>query len=309
MASTKAKFAIVIASGLILATSVSVVVVERAILVQGKTENEWIKSIVYFGDDNQTKLWRSLGPRGIQMLVQAFKSPGTNRETRMCVAALLSQLGSDAKSAIAELISSIKTEKDDSVRAIELGYFEGPIESMDQKEKVLLFPELLRAMQSENWSVRNNALVLLQFYPNQTETVVPLIVKSLEDSEPPVRLMAVKALNKVDPQNTAKSEFVPVLLGCLTTLSDKYPGMANDAVNELGELHREPALVIPALIQILQSADVYTRQNSAFALGRFGGQAKSAAPALQKALEDSDANVRRQAAAALKRISSEAPAK
>ncbi|MGA2854272.1 MAG: HEAT repeat domain-containing protein, partial [Verrucomicrobiota bacterium] len=61
--------------------------------------------------------------------------------------------------------------------------------------------------------------------------------------------------------------------------------------------------------QILQnSAASYLRNNSAAALGRFGGQAKPAVSALQKALEDSDTDVRRQATAALKRINSGAAA-
>jgi hypothetical protein len=50
MAWTKVKMIVAIASGLILATSVSVVVVEKTSLVQGKTESEWINSIIYNGD-------------------------------------------------------------------------------------------------------------------------------------------------------------------------------------------------------------------------------------------------------------------
>jgi RNA polymerase sigma factor (sigma-70 family) len=313
MAWTKAKMAIVAATGLILATSVSVVVVEKASLVQGKTESEWIKSIVYFGDDNQLKLWHSLGPKGVQMLVRALKSPpnGQNEEQmntshviRMNAAIVLCQLedyklGNDVNRAIPELINLLKSEKDDGVRAIELSIFEMPIQSMDEKEKAALFPELLRAMQSGGSGVRNNALVALQYYPNQADTVVPLMVKSLQDSNPQVRLMAVKALNKADPQNAAKSDIVRIVVEC-----SKSSETANDAVIVLGELHREPDVAVPALIQSLQSPHAYVRGNSAVALGRFGGQAKPAITALQKALEDSDAGVRRHAAAALKQINS-----
>ncbi|MGA2854322.1 MAG: sigma-70 family RNA polymerase sigma factor, partial [Verrucomicrobiota bacterium] len=288
MAWTKMKMAIVSGAVVLLAagtTTVAVKVIqERPMVVQGKTESEWIKSIVYFGDDKQTKLWRSLGPKGIQMLVRALKSPTNDHSTRMCAASLLDQLGNNAKSAIPEIINLLKTEKDDGVREIELGYFEGPIERMDEKEKAALFPELLRGLQSENSSVRNNSLVALQYYPNQSDIVIPLMVKALQDPIPGVRVMAIKALNKVDPQNAASSSFVAVLVGCLTDTQ----GAANDAVIMLGELHREPDLAVPALTQILQnSAASYLRNNSAAALGRFGGQAKPAVSALQKALEDS----------------------
>ena len=278
-------------------------------LEQEKTESEWIKSIVYHGDDDQIKLWRSRGPNGIQMLVRALKSPAYDHSTRMCVASLISQLGDYAKSAIPELISMIKTEKDESVRGILLGYFEGPIEGLGETEKAEMFPELIRALQSSNGSVRNNALVLLQSYPSQSDTVIPLMVQSLQDSSPGVRVMAVKALNKVDPQNSAGVEQVAVLVGCLNGPAGDTPSAANDAAIMLGKLHREPGLAVPALIQSLQSADRYVRQNSAVALGKFGAQAKPAITALTKALADSDSGVRSQAATAIASINSATSAK
>jgi HEAT repeat protein len=197
----------------------------------------------------------------------------------------------------------LKTEKEDSVRALELSCFEIPVRTMPERQKDELFPELLRAMASPDDAVRNNALVALQYYPNQIQTVVPLLVKALQDPGPWVRLTAVGALNKVDPETAAKADVVRVLVACLTN------GLtANEATFALGDLHREPELAVPALIQSLQSAESYVRGNSALALGRFGGQAGAAVPALQAALNDSDAYVRRQAGAALKRINSGVPA-
>ena len=320
MAWTKAKIAVAAAAGLILTTSVSVVVIQRASLVRGRTESDWIKSIVYNGDDNQRHVWQSLGPRGVHMLIRALQTPpsgpseeqqNTNRVTHMCAAALLGNLldyegenGYHAdKSAIPALIQLIKTEKEDSVRCIELGCFEIPIQKMSETEKAELFPELLRALQSPDSGVRNNALVPLAYYPNQTQTVVPLLVNALQDSDPYVRLNAVKTLNKVDQQTAAKSDVVRVLVGCLTNQST-----ANETTFALGDWHREPELAVPALIQSLQSGESYVRGNSAHALGRFGRLARAAVPALQKALTDPDAYIRREAADALKRINSGAPA-
>lgn len=322
MAWTKAKTAIVASVVVLLAAGTTTVVVkvvnERPIVIQGKTESEWINSIVYFGDDNQLRLWHSFGPKGVQMLLRALKPPQAgldeeqafaSRKTRMNVASVLSQLadyklGNDVKAAIPEIINDIKIEKDNGVLGIELGLFEMPIQSMSENEKAALFPELLRAMQRNDSAVRNNALVALQYYPDQAKMVIPLMVKSLQDSSPQVRLMAVKALNKIDPENDAKSGFVSVLAGCVAGPSGDTPGAANDAVIMLGALHREPGIAVPVLIQCLQNADTYIRQNAAAALGKFGGQAKSAIPALQKALGDSDAHVRNQAATALKLINS-----
>jgi HEAT repeat protein len=157
--------------------------------------------------------------------------------------------------------------------------------------------------------VRNNALVLLQYYPGQSEVVIPHMVKALQDSSPGVRVMAVKALEKIDPQNSAGADPVTVLAACLTGPKGDTPGAANEAAITLGKLQRAPDLAIPALIQGLQNADNYVRQNSAAALGEFGVQATPALDALAKALEDSDTNVRRHAFSAIARINSAASLK
>ena len=316
MAWTKAKMAIGAVAGLILATTVSVVVIQKESLIQGKTESEWIRSIQYFGDDNQLRRWRVLGPKGVRMLLRAMKPPSSgltmeqanvSRDARMRAGSLLSQLGNDAKSAIPELINYLKIEKDDSVLAIELGYFEGPLKTMPTRDKDALFPELVRALQRNGSDVRNNALVSLEYYTDRKETVIPLIIQSFQDSSPLVRMMAVKALNQIDPQNTASTNFAPVLVGCLDSPPDSTA--VNESVVMLGELHRDPNVVVPALIQALRRGETYVRANAAAALGKFGSQAKAAIPALTKALEDSDPSVRRQAAAALKIINSGAPSK
>ena len=315
MAWTKAKVAIGAVAGLVLATSVSVVVIQKDSLIQGKTESEWIKSIVYNGDDKQRKLWHSLGPRGIRMLVRAMKPPPdglaeeqaiANRKTRMCAADLLCQLADNRedRSAVSDVIKLLQTEKDDSVRGLELGYFEMPIQTMSEKDKAALLPELIRSLGRDHSGERNNALVALQYYANQKETVVPLTVKAMQDPISGVRVMAVKALNHLDPQNPASSNFVSVLAECVTRPPGDMPGAPNDAVLMLGELLRDPDIAVPALVQALQSDDNYVRSNAATELGKFGGQAKAAIPALTKTLEDSDARVRRQAGDALKRINS-----
>ena len=334
MAWTKAKMVVGAVAGLVLATSVSVVVVQKESLIDGKTESEWIKSIVYNGDDKQTKLWHSLGPKGVRMLLRAMKpSPdaltyeqalaghGTvdgpvlkkavaDIGTQERAASLLGQLADypDERSVVPDVIKLLRTEKDGQVRAIELGLFETPIQTMLEKDKAALLPELIQSLQNNASDERNNALVALQYYTDQKETVVPLIVNAMQDNSPLVRMMAVKALNKIDPQNSASSNSVSVLAGCVTGFSTgDTPTAANEAVVMLGELHLEPDVAIPALVQALQGGQDFFRANAAAALGRFGGQAKSAIPALQKALEDSDARVRNQAAAALKRINSAAP--
>jgi RNA polymerase sigma factor (sigma-70 family) len=171
MAWSKAKTAIVAGAVVLLAAgTASVVVVQKESLIDGKTESEWIASIVYRGDDNQVRLWHSIGTKGIQMLLRAMKpSPvvltyertldrhgtvsyavltngiagiGTQERAGFLLGQLADQY--DVKSAVPRVIKLLKTEKDDDVRATELLFFETPIQTMSEKEKAALLP---------NWSV------------------------------------------------------------------------------------------------------------------------------------------------------------
>ena len=147
------------------------------------------------------------------MLVRAMKPPpaglaeeqaSASRNTRARSASLLCQLGNykEDTSAVPDVIRLLETEKEGIVRGLELGYFEMPIQTMSEKDKAALLPELIRSMQANDMSERNNALVALQYYQNQKETVVPLILNALQDPDPVVRRMAGKALDKIDPQNS-----------------------------------------------------------------------------------------------------------
>jgi RNA polymerase sigma factor (sigma-70 family) len=314
MAWSKAKVAVAVAAGLILAGGASIVVVNKVSEARELIENGWIKNIVYYGDDKQLNVWRLRGQRGVRVLVRALQSPASDHSTRMCVASVLDQLANDPKgggasSAVSGVLNQLKIEKDDSVRAIEFSFFSTPFKSMSEKEKAALLPELIRGLQSSDSAVRNNVLVALQYYTDQKEVVVPLIVNTLQDPVSGVRLMAAQALNQIDPQNPARTNLVTVVAGCITGPTGNMPGTPNEAVVFLGELHREPEVAVPVLIQSLESSNIYVRQNSAAALSRFGGQAKSAVPALTKALEDPNPNVRSWAKTALKRINANAPAK
>ena len=75
---------------------------------------------------------------------------------------------------------------------------------MDDKEKAVLLPVLLVPCKARMLLCEITRWVSLQNYPNQKDTVVPLIVNALHDPEMAIRLEAVRALNKIDPQNHAK---------------------------------------------------------------------------------------------------------
>lgn len=308
MAWTKVKTAIVVGTCVLLGvgtTTVAIKAISDHNALKGRTESEWIKGIAYFGDDNQLNQWRSLGSRGVRMLMRALNSPTNDHSTRMCVASVLQQLANrNELEYFPQVLESLKTEKDDGVRAIEIECFNLPFDKMPKRDRLVLFPELIRGLDSRDTSVRNNSIVILQHYKDRTDEVIPLIQEKLQDPIPAVRVMAVTALMKIDPENSAKSDLVVVAAQCVTDPPGNAPGADNNAVILLGELHRKPEVAVPVLIQALQNENSYVRANSAAALGKFGIEARPAIDALTKALQDSDNSVRNQARAALRRINS-----
>jgi HEAT repeat protein len=67
----------------------------------------------------------------------------------------------------------------------------------------------------------------------------------------------------------------------------------------LGEIQGDPALVVPALIRLLEAPDDSVRREAAVALTKYGASAQSALPALEKRLADSKVHVQAAAVYAL----------
>lgn len=202
---------------------------------RGHPDSYWIDRLVY-RDEAQVKQWREYGPDGVRVLVRALDGanrPGDTayqkfhrmlrgilpaglmsflpappmdltRSTRMEVVDLLSRLSKDATLALPSMARTLN-DRDRAVRQIAITYFTAGedenclLNKMEAGAKAKLLPDFIRAAQDDNWGVRNNAMVALRFYPEQAPLVVPVLLKALGDSEPPVRNLAADALKRVDP--------------------------------------------------------------------------------------------------------------
>jgi len=211
-------------------------------LFRGKPQSYWIENLSY-RDEEQVREWREFGPDGVHVLVRALD--GANRPTdrlyrnvyrnvgrvlpggvtrflpaprmdltrsiRMKVVDLLSRLGTDAKLATPAMARSLRDE-DHAVRQIAITFFtrgedeNSPLNQMEAGVKRDLLPEFIRAMQDDDWGVRNNAAIALRYYPEQAQLVVPVLVKALQDPVPKVRQLAADALKRIDPAAAAKAE-------------------------------------------------------------------------------------------------------
>lgn len=108
------------------------------------------------------------------------------------------------------------------------------------------------------------------------EAGVPILIKSLADTDGLVRFAAASSLAEIGPSAKAA---VPALIKALKDEDEKIRGFAAMA---LGKIRSEPAVVVPALIDSLKN-DVFEVQIFVIdALVEFGADAKPALPELKR---------------------------
>ncbi len=114
------------------------------------------------------------------------------------------------------------------------------------------------------------------------------------------RVFAVEQLGEL---GSAAAAAVPFLI---QAVNGKDDSVRSPAIKALGKIQRDPAKVIPVLINDLKNAAVNVE--AATALGNFGSRAKSAIPQILPLLHSEDEDVRAAAAKALIKIDPAAPA-
>src|SRR5262249_31945257 len=159
--------------------------------------------------------WRGYGEEGVQVLIRGLQHanhPGersyrelyrhmpvsimrwipnpksdTNRATRMCIASLLNHL-ENANSATPLMIRTLNHDEAASVRMIAISFFTTSedekcrLNQLPPEQKTKVLPGLIRAMQDSRESgLRNNAANALYWFPEQRETVAPVLITALQD--------------------------------------------------------------------------------------------------------------------------------
>lgn len=282
---------------------------------RGKPESEWIHNLKYW-DDEQAKLWRTFGPEGVHVLMRGMKNanrpiertyrhfyrnhlgqmmfmarflpapkPDSTRSTRMCILSLLSELGTNADDALPVLESALD-EEDQSVVGSALGYFsdtegeDGRLNRISKADKNRLLPKFVHCMSSADWSVRNNALGCLYYYPEQKQTVGPIIVNALADTQPHVQIRAAEALKHVDPQLFKSAGAVHVPIQILKNPDDQIAYRGADLLRKCND---QPDLALQPLIEALRSTNTLVACSAVWALDNFTDHSAVILPPLREA--------------------------
>lgn len=318
----------------------NVIPLGRDPLFRGKPQSEWIKNLKY-NNDRQVKEWREYGEEGVQVLIcgleradpagqQAYRrlirrlpellgqclpapKPDSTQVIRQCVVSLLSSLSKDAKSATPILIRTARNDVSDAVRQGAIGYFissQSLLEQLSRSEKKALLPALIDAMQqSGNWGLKDNAAIVLKYFPEYREVAAPVLVMALQHAQPQVRMSAAESLNRVAPDAAKKAGATEMLIALTKDPDDQ---IASKAAAALGHAGSQPDLAVPALIECLQSTNTLVACDAVWALEwapeEFHAYSDTVIPALTRANERKD-NVGGYARVALAKWQSMANAK
>jgi HEAT repeat protein len=155
-------------------------------------------------------------------------------------------------------------------------------------------PALRRAMDDEEWPVRNAAGRALEDVVDRPD--VAMLAEALQDESAETRYHAARALARVGPGSVAA---VPVLVAALR---DPDWEVRMESAWALGAVGPGAAAAEPALLTALRDTDPQVRASAAWALAGIGGTRAAAVPALRQALEDEARETREAAAGALARI-------
>jgi hypothetical protein len=233
-----------------------------------------------------------------QVIVRPFPVPDDNRSTRMRVLNLLSSMTSrDTNTArLAEpAIARAMADENPALRQNAVGSYEGQILRTQIRPglKKARLNEFLRLAEDDNHWVRGNAAVVLYYFPEEAARIVPVLIRILSEPHPHLQLTIARSLARVDREAAAKAGVATIAAGHLKDPEKGFKDptlqrwnaweIVRQAAEVLGELHAEPAVSLPALIEGLGSTNREIAIASFRALTRFKEQADQVIPALRKA--------------------------
>jgi HEAT repeat protein len=240
-------------------------------------------------------------PSMLPELQQALKSD--SKQVRMAAALLIRRIGPAASPAIPDLVELVRSDPpNDEVVTVALALKWIGVDSIphlcqamsdgDPKRRtaaacvIAVFgrdargavPVLTGALDDEFSRVRASAAMALGKIGADARDSVSSIVRLFKDDDPLVRNIAAWAAGEIGTDDRAPIEEL------LALTRDADPDVQRTAVSSLGEIHRHSDLVVPVLIQMLNTPDErepFTLSRTLIlALGKFGPDARAAIPRL-----------------------------
>jgi len=124
---------------------------------------------------------------------------------------------------------------------------------------------LVQSLQSTNAEDRQSAVAALGGIASHPEIVIPALLDCLNDPVPGVRRGAIDSLCKF---KSAKAQIVPRLLACVSDGDNNVWLGAAFGLQDILSSDEKKTLLVPALIQSLNSPVEVIRENAALFLKR-----------------------------------------
>ena len=259
----------------------------------GKKASVWVDTLNKDGSARQRslaavalgKLWTDHRYKdSISMIGRALRLDTSVAVRTQCAATLGALKVEDAKYAAADLVESLKVEKEPRVRkeiVVALGRY-------PNVAKLALAP-LTATLKDSDAAIRAAAANALAQTGAEAKSAAPDLIKMLDDGDKVARQTAIFAVGRISPDDSATAAAALVkLLG-----TEKDAELRRDAIVSLGLLGERTQNVVAAIAAWLGDPDAETRGTAARTLNTFGAAAGSAADAMLKlAKEDKDKGLR-----------------
>ncbi|MDR3460153.1 MAG: sigma-70 family RNA polymerase sigma factor [Verrucomicrobiae bacterium] len=298
MAWSKVKVAVAVGASILLATGTATMVVKTVYppepSYQGKLLTEWTKAFYQRTKTGYTTssggvpgdAVKAMGKKAFPTLLQMIAAKKSYHgipqpDAQLQAAGAFRSLGPAAESCIPELEKLLNHP----------GTVWGAAQSLSGISPKAAGP-LIRALSNTNESVRVFAASALGH-----GMASDVLGKANRPSHMPASIL--KDLSAPPPLGLDAKEAINALIVCTKDSDVSVRAVASSA---LGNITQEPDVVLPVLLEVLNSSDLQPRRMATQAIGMFGPQAHDAIPALNIAASDSDKDLQRIAKQALDRI-------
>ena len=160
-------------------------------------------------------------------------------------------------------------------------------------------PELTRVARDGNELSAFQAITALSYVGKDS---IPPLLAFASDRDFKYRITAIGALGGM---SRLGADAHPIVVCLIEHLKEPDPKIVCVTANVLGRLNVESGISVPALAELIQSADAGVRELGLANLRDFGDRARPVLPQVIAALRDSNADVRRFATNAISRIAPE----
>ena len=128
------------------------------------------------------------------------------------------------------------------------------IDLFKNRDKTPIISQLTHALQDSEPSIRYRAAHLLSIYPEKKDLIIPHLIEALDSEDPSIRSEAIAAIESIGQGAENKNELIQILI---KKLFDRERTVQESIVSALYTLGRDDTALASQLLDFLEYADIY----------------------------------------------------